>query len=467
MLRIRRIYDDVLPINKEALQQVQEILRTRFSAVDDPDIDDLSGKRGNPLTQRFRTILFVAENLPGKIQGVASLLHEPEIGFAFLDWIAITSDKAGGGIGKTLYEQVRMEASGLKANGLFVECLPDEMNGCPDKALIKENRDRLRFYEQYGARPIVNTNYGGSVQSENTCLPCLIYDGLDDVQKPLSRSFARKVVRAILERKYGELCSTEYVDAVVASFKDDPVKLRELKYVNPEEVHAAVESRSYEQIALIVNERHTFHPVHEPGYVEPPMQVRSIPAELETSDVGVPIRPRPFPDIHGVKYGYEVQTGDAEKIRHLAEVTGFFSDDEVAVAGELVDERLAKGPESGYFFVMAEQCGRLIGYACYGPIPCTTSSFDLYWIVVHPDFQGRGLGRALLKEAERLIKSAGGGRIYVDTSQRDQYASTRAFYESCGYRLETVLADFYAPGDGKVIYCKALIGVGHDRGPDY
>jgi hypothetical protein len=44
----------------------------------------------------------------------------------------------------------------------------------------------------------------------------------------------------------------------------------------------------------------------------------------------------------------------------------------------------------------------------------------------------------------------------VDTSQRVQYASTRAFYESSGYRLETVLEDFYGQGEGKAIYCKKL-----------
>jgi ribosomal protein S18 acetylase RimI-like enzyme len=75
---------------------------------------------------------------------------------------------------------------------------------------------------------------------------------------------------------------------------------------------------------------------------------------------------------------------------------------------------------------------------------------------VHPDFQGRGLGRKLLSETERRIKQDGGTRIYVDTSQRVQYASTRAFYENCGYRLESVLGDFYGPGDGKVIYCKSM-----------
>ena len=107
-------------------------------------------------------------------------------------------------------------------------------------------------------------------------------------------------------------------------------------------------------------------------------------------------------------------------------------------------------------FIMAEHYGRLAGYACFGPIPATAASYDLYWIAVPPDFQGKGLGRRLLKEVEKRISSAGGKRSYVDTSQRVQYASTRAFYESSGYRLETVLEDFYGQGEHKAIYCKKL-----------
>ena len=148
---------------------------------------------------------------------------------------------------------------------------------------------------------------------------------------------------------------------------------------------------------------------------------------------------------------------DVGRIRQLVETTGFFSPEEADVAGELVAERIAKGPESGYEFVMADHYGRLIGYTCFGPIPCTSSSYDLYWIAVHPDFQELGLGGWLITEAEKRIKESGGTQIYLDTSQRVQYASTRHFYESCGYILETVLKDFYAAGDGKAIYSKSLL----------
>jgi hypothetical protein len=61
-----------------------------------------------------------------------------------------------------------------------------------------------------------------------------------------------------------------------------------------------------------------------------------------------------------------------------------------------------------------------------------------------------------MNEAERRIRDLGGLRVYVDTSGRAQYAPTRAFYERLGYLPAAVLDDFYAPGDPKVIYCKAL-----------
>jgi ribosomal protein S18 acetylase RimI-like enzyme len=159
--------------------------------------------------------------------------------------------------------------------------------------------------------------------------------------------------------------------------------------------------------------------------------------------------------LRGVRFRYDVSPRDCETVREIVEATGYFAACEVPVAVELVQEHLAKGAAaSGYYFVFAEHGGRTIGYVCYGPIPCTASSFNLYWIAVHPDFQRRGLGKALMREAERLIIAAQGTRSYIDTSYKAQYEDTRAFYESLGYTLGALLKDFYAPGDDKVIYCK-------------
>jgi ribosomal protein S18 acetylase RimI-like enzyme len=164
----------------------------------------------------------------------------------------------------------------------------------------------------------------------------------------------------------------------------------------------------------------------------------------------------------------EVLPRDRESIRRLVGLTGFFHADEVDIAVELVDEHLARGPASGYHFVFADKDGAVIGYACYGAVPCTRNSYDLYWIAVDPAFQRHGLGRALTSAAESLIAEAGGERVYIDTSGREQYASTRAFYEKNGYACEARLKDFYAPGDDRVIYSKvldktAVVGIDMDQ----
>ena len=152
----------------------------------------------------------------------------------------------------------------------------------------------------------------------------------------------------------------------------------------------------------------------------------------------------------------ELTPKDAARIHALAAVTGFFTAEEAAIAQELAEERLTRGAASGYHFLLAEEAGELLGFACFGPIPCTRGAYDLYWIVVRPDRQGGGLGRRLLTAAEARIAAAGGRRVYIDTSSRAQYAPTRAFYRACGFREEALLAGFYDQGDGKTIFCKVL-----------
>jgi ribosomal protein S18 acetylase RimI-like enzyme len=147
---------------------------------------------------------------------------------------------------------------------------------------------------------------------------------------------------------------------------------------------------------------------------------------------------------------------DVSDVRKIIAATGFFSYEEITTAGGLIEEALLKGDEAGYHFIFAENRGTLFGYCCFGPIPLTQQSFDLYWIAVLPAHQGSGLGRRLMQAAETAIRDRGGRQIYADTSSRAQYLPTRTFYESLGYRQAAYLADFYAPGDGKTIYCKKI-----------
>ncbi|MCU0303465.1 MAG: GNAT family N-acetyltransferase [Thermoanaerobaculales bacterium] len=152
----------------------------------------------------------------------------------------------------------------------------------------------------------------------------------------------------------------------------------------------------------------------------------------------------------------ELRSTDRGTIDRLLAATGFFNPEELEVAMELVDDRLIEGAESHYRFLVAERGSRVAGYACWGPIPGTAESADLYWIAVDPACQGLGVGRALLAEAERWLAEAGRPRVWIETAGRPQYEPTRAFYLACNYRIAAQLEDFYGPGDDKVIFLKVL-----------
>ncbi|MFH0757797.1 MAG: GNAT family N-acetyltransferase [Bacteroidota bacterium] len=152
----------------------------------------------------------------------------------------------------------------------------------------------------------------------------------------------------------------------------------------------------------------------------------------------------------------EVGPADPDTIKTIVTSTGFFREDEILVAAELAEERLQKGAASGYEFLFAEIAGEPVAYSCYGLIPCTLHSYDLYWIATHREYMNRGIGKFLLQETEKAIFGLGGEGIYVETSSKEQYTPTRAFYEKNQYLLKAMFKNFYAPDDDKLVYVKTL-----------
>lgn len=147
---------------------------------------------------------------------------------------------------------------------------------------------------------------------------------------------------------------------------------------------------------------------------------------------------------------------DRAALRRLVASTGVFREEERVIAAELLEERLRRGPASGYSFFFAEAAGQLVGYCAWGAVPLTRTSYDLYWIAIAPGWQGLGLGSALMALAEQAVGRRGGGGLYIETSSRPDYARTRRFYRRAGYREVAKLTDFYARGDHKVVFRKVI-----------
>jgi acetoin utilization deacetylase AcuC-like enzyme/GNAT superfamily N-acetyltransferase len=289
MFAIRRVYDDVLAVNRAAIEAASAILGAQFEGAPRRDVEGIADKLRNPFKQGFRTILFVAEEKRRKVVGFALLFHEPTLHFTYLDYIASAAGLTSRGIGGALYEKLRGEAVALGCRALLFECQPDDLPGVPEE-VRKANAARLRFYERYGARPIAGTEYHAPVDDDDAEPgPLLVLDRLGK-NEPIDRAWMRKVVRAILERKYAHLCPPEYVDRVVRSIQDDPIALRELRYLR-KPVASQPRARR-ESIALVVNDRHDIHHVRERGYVESPVRIPRILAALGSTDWFETLRPK-------------------------------------------------------------------------------------------------------------------------------------------------------------------------------
>lgn len=297
MFRIHRIFDATTPANRQLVAQVQAILRVQFTGITEKDISQLPARLANPLKYRFRSILLVAEDGAATVRGFALLLHAPDLGFCYLDYISAGRAETGGGIGGALYQRVREHALQLGVVGLFFEVLPDDPALSPDPAVRKQNAARLKFYERFGARPIANTEYATPLKPGDTDPPYLVFDNLGQDEQALSRKRAQAIVRAILDRKYGPVCPPEYVERVARSFRDDPVRLREPRYLPAESVAAAARPL-VPAVALVVNEGHSIHHVKDRGYVEAPVRIASIMKELDRTDFFRKTPPRHYGRAH-------------------------------------------------------------------------------------------------------------------------------------------------------------------------
>ena len=134
-----------------------------------------------------------------------------------------------------------------------------------------------------------------------------------------------------------------------------------------------------------------------------------------------------------------------------------FTDEERECALELMDLHLEQGEESGYEFLVAEaENSTPLGYICYGKIPLTDACYDIYWIVINPEHQGKGGGTRLLQAMEDDIKNNNARKVFIETSSQATYSKTRKFYQKNRYELISDIKDFFKKGDSKLTYVKDL-----------
>ncbi len=134
-----------------------------------------------------------------------------------------------------------------------------------------------------------------------------------------------------------------------------------------------------------------------------------------------------------------------------------FNQAEVDCALELIDIYLNDPDQKDYCVAVAEDSASVVhAYACWGPVPLTRGTYDLYWIATHPNARGFGYGQALMKFVERDVSEHKGRLLVVETSAKESYEGTIGFYRGLGYEEASRMEDFYDVGDHRLIFVKRL-----------
>ena len=107
-------------------------------------------------------------------------------------------------------------------------------------------------------------------------------------------------------------------------------------------------------------------------------------------------------------------------------------------------------------------------------------AWQLHPLVVHPLYQGQGIGRALVQEVEQIISQRGGTTIYLGTDDEDNMTSlgnidlypdvfqhiTRIknlkhhpyqFYQKLGFVIVGVIPDANGPGKPDILMAKRVL----------
>jgi acetoin utilization deacetylase AcuC-like enzyme/GNAT superfamily N-acetyltransferase len=296
VFRVRKISNPYLRDNRVVMDRVREIVIQQFPDLSISKIDAIAEQMADPVRHKFSSLLFVADDLKGNVRGFALMLFMSDLRFCYLDYIAVNPETQSSGVGGALYERVRDEAESLGSTGLFFESLPDDPELCRDQSFMEQNKKRLRFYEKYGARPITGTKYETPVNEGDDCPPYLMFDGLG-ISETIPAATARKVIKAILLRKYGDHCPPEYIRKVVNSVKDDPVRIRDYRYIRSEKKRLSGNGKSAgSTVVLVYNDKHEIHHVREVGYVESPVRVSRILRELVQTGWFRTVHHRDYPD---------------------------------------------------------------------------------------------------------------------------------------------------------------------------
>ena len=142
-----------------------------------------------------------------------------------------------------------------------------------------------------------------------------------------------------------------------------------------------------------------------------------------------------------------IRQAHVEDISQLLDIEHYCYDD--PWPREAFEEEIGNGIAG--IGMVAEDDGIIVGF-----ITGLTMAQELqvHNIAVHPDYQGRGIGRQLMEAVDALGRAGDYKRISLEVRQDNDIACK--LYMSLGFKAVGARKDFYGPGQDASLYTKEL-----------
>ncbi len=121
----------------------------------------------------------------------------------------------------------------------------------------------------------------------------------------------------------------------------------------------------------------------------------------------------------------------------------------------MIDAYLNSGECDDVWLTCKDATG-VLGFCFAVPEEMTKGTWNMLAIAVRSDRQSQGAGASMVARLESLLRTKGARVLIADTSGTAEFERTRAFYRSNDYLEVARIPQFWAAGDDKVVFWKAL-----------
>ncbi len=150
------------------------------------------------------------------------------------------------------------------------------------------------------------------------------------------------------------------------------------------------------------------------------------------------------------------EVGDVRAMIDVVDATKLFKPDGLDEVEAILNGYFAGTLDEDHHWIVDIDDGVPIAVAYFAPERMTEGTWNLYLIAVLPNRQGEGRGAALIRYVEATLIARAERVLLVETSGLTSFEATRGFYRRCGFDEEARIREFYAAGDDKIIFRKAL-----------